>query len=171
MNKVEKFSKIFVVFFIFYVILLIFSPSRIVGRSAIQEDDIKLHVYAQATTGTPQKISKSDLAILREKIKDTYPNVKSTDIELEGDTPFLHVDDPSFIGEFTVYGKVIGTKLNESSKENTVAVLKVSYWDMPMIRYVFYEDSVIRLSLIILLPIFFVALCILCLYFKKSERS
>ncbi|MGG0762978.1 hypothetical protein ABE072_27050 [Bacillus paramycoides] len=85
-----------------------------------------MHVYAQATTGAPQKISKSDLAILKEKIKDTYPNVKSTDIELEGDTPFHHVDDPAYIGEFTVYRRVIGTTLNETSGENTVAVLKVS---------------------------------------------
>lgn len=129
-------------FFILHVILLIFSPNRIVGRSAIQKDDIKLHVYAQATTGAPQKISKSDLAILKEKIKDTYPNIKSTDIELEGDTPFRHVDDPAFIGEFTVYGKVIGTTLNETSRENTVAVLKVSYWDMPMIQYLFYEEAI-----------------------------
>ncbi|MGG5741466.1 MULTISPECIES: transposase [Bacillus cereus group] len=142
MNKLEKSSKVIVMFFILHVILLIFSPNRIVGRSAIQKDDIKLHVYAQATTGAPQKISKSDLAILKEKIKDTYPNIKSTDIELEGDTPFRHVDDPAYIGEFTVYGKVIGTTLNETSRENTVAVLKVSYWDMPMIQYLFYEEAI-----------------------------
>ncbi|WP_002151181.1 hypothetical protein [Bacillus cereus] len=142
MNKLKKSSKVIVMFFILHVILLIFSPNRIVGRSAIQKDDIKLHVYAQATTGAPQKISKSDLAILKEKIKDTYPNIKSTDIELEGDTPFRHVDDPAFIGEFTVYGKVIGTTLNETSRENTVAVLKVSYWDMPMIQYLFYEEAI-----------------------------
>ncbi|HDR7851133.1 TPA: transposase [Bacillus toyonensis] len=170
MDKLKKFSKVFIMFFILYVILLIFSPSRIVGRSAIQKDDIKLQVYAQATTGAPQKISKSDLVILKEKIKDTYPNVKSTDIELEGDTPFGHVDDPAYIGEFIVYGKVIGTTINETSRENTVAVLKVSYWDMPMIRYLFYEDSIVRLSLIVLLPIFFVALCIFCLCSKKRDR-
>lgn len=142
MNKLEKSSKVFVIFFILHVILLIFSPNWIVGRSAIQKDDIKLHVYAQATTGAPHKISKSDLAILKEKIKDTYPNIKSTDIELEGDTPFRHVDDPAYIGEFTVYRKVIGTTLNETSRENTVAVLKVSYWDMPMIQYLFYEEAI-----------------------------
>ncbi|KFM95158.1 transposase [Bacillus clarus] len=170
MNKLENFSKVFVMFFILHVILLIFSPNRIVGRSAIQKDDIKLHVYSQATTGAPQKISKSDLSILNEKIKDTYPNVKSTDIEFEGDTPFRHVDDSAYIGEFTVYGKVIGTTRNETSGENTVAVLKVSYWDIAMIRYLFYEDSIARLSLIILLPIFFVALFILCLCPKKSDR-
>ncbi|PFE59549.1 transposase [Bacillus cereus] len=170
MNKLEKSSKVFLMFFILHVILLIFSPNRIVGRSVIQKDDIKLHVYAQATTGAPQKISKSDLAILKEKIKDTYPNIKSTDIELEGDTPLRHADEPAYIGEFTVYGKVIGTTLNETSRENTVAVLKVSYWDMPMIQYLFYEESIARLSLIILLPIFFVALCILCLCPKKSDR-
>ncbi|TBX40597.1 transposase [Bacillus toyonensis] len=167
MDKLKKFSKVFIMFFILYVILLIFSPSRIVGRSAIQKDDIKLQVYVQDTTGASQKISKSDLVILKEKIKDIYPNVKSTDIELEGDTPFRHVDDPAYIGEFTVYGKVIGTTINETSRENTVAVLKVSYWDMPMIRYLFYEDSIVRFSLIILFPIFFVALCIFCLCSKK----
>ncbi|MEM5682842.1 hypothetical protein AAHB64_02120 [Bacillus toyonensis] len=91
--------------------------------------------------------------------------MKSTDIELEGDTPFGHVDDPAYIGEFIVYGKVIGTTINETSRENTVAVLKVSYWDMPMIRYLFYEDSIVRLSLIVLLPIFFVALCIFLFMF------
>ncbi|CAM4299439.1 transposase [Bacillus paramycoides] len=170
MNKLEKCSKVFVMFFILHVILLIFSPNRIVGRSAIQKDDIKLHVYAQATTGAPQKISKSDLAILKEKIKDTYPNVKSTDIELEGDTPFHHVDDPAYIGEFTVYGKVIGTTLNETSGENTVAVLKVSYWDMPMIQYWFYEGSIPSLSLAILSPFLFIALSILYARPKKADQ-
>ncbi|PFM61384.1 transposase [Bacillus cereus] len=170
MNKLEKCSKVFVMFFILHVILLIFSPNRIVGRSAIQKDDIKLHVYAQATTGAPQKISKSDLAILKEKIKDTYPNVKSTDIELEGDTPFHHVDDPAYIGEFTVYGKVIGTTLNETSGENTVAVLKVSYWDMPMIQYWFYEGSIPSLLLAILSPFLFIALSILYARPKKTDQ-
>ncbi|WP_242218182.1 transposase [Bacillus cereus group sp. BfR-BA-01380] len=159
MNKLKKYSKVYIMFFILHVIFLIFSPNRIVGRTAIQKDDIKLHVYAQATTGAPQKISKSDLAILKKKIKDTYPNVKSTDIELEGDTPFHHVDDPAYIGEFTVYGKVIGTTLNETSRENTVAVLKVSYWDMPMLWYLFHYDSYItKVTLYVLLPIFLLAL-------------
>ncbi|KMN42112.1 hypothetical protein [Bacillus sp. LK2] len=170
MNKLEKCSKVFVIFFILHVIFLMFSPNRIVGRSAIQKDDIKLHVYAQATTGAPQKISKSDLAILKEKIKDTYPNVKSTDIELEGDTPFHHVDDPASIGEFTVYGKVIGTTLNETSRENTVAVLKVSYWDMPMIQYWLYESSIPSLSLAILSPFLFIALSTLYARPKKTDQ-
>ncbi|WP_259417848.1 hypothetical protein [Bacillus toyonensis] len=96
MNKLRELYKIFVLFFILYMILLIFSPSRIVGRSAIQKDDLKLQVNRQATTGTSQKISKSDLATL-----------------------------------------------NETSRENTVAVLKVSYWNMTMFQYIFYENSIV----------------------------
>lgn len=146
-------------FFTLHVIFLIFSPNRIVGRTAIQKDDIKLHVYAQATTRAPQRISESDLAILKEKVKDTYPNVDSRDIELEGDTPFDHVADPAYTGDFTVYGKVIGTAPNETIVENTVAVLKVSYWDMPMFWYLFNYDSYItKVTLYILLPIFLIAL-------------
>lgn len=170
MEKLEKCSKVFVIFFILHVFLLIFSPNRIIGRSAIQKDDIKLHVYSQATTGAPQKISEGDLAILKERVKDTYPNIKSTDIELEGDTPFHHVDDPAYVGEFTVYGKVIGTTLNETSRENTVAILKVSYWDMPMIQYWFYEGSIPSLSLVILSPLLFITLSILYARPKKTTR-
>lgn len=171
LNKLKKYSKVYIMFFILHVIFLIFSPNRIVDRTAIQKDDIKLHVYSQATTGAPQKISQSDLAILKEKIKDTYPNVKSTDIELEGDTPFHHVDDPAYIGEFTVYGKVIGTTLNETSRENTVAVLKVSYWDMPMFWYLFHYDSYItKVTLYILLPIFLIALVISIISFIPKNN-
>lgn len=159
MNKLQKCSRVFIMFFILHIIFLIFSPNRIVGRTAIQRDDIKLHVYAQATTGAPQKISESDLAILKEKVKNTYPNVDSRDIELKGNTPFRHVADPAYIGDFTVYGKVIGTTRNETSGENTVAVLKVSYWDMPMIWYLFHYDSYItKVTLYVLLPIFLLAL-------------
>ncbi|WP_028402237.1 hypothetical protein [Ectobacillus panaciterrae] len=169
MNKLKKYSKVFVMFFILYIVFLLFSPNRIVGRTAIQKDDIKLHVYGQATTGSPQRISESDLARLKEKIKDTYPNVNSTDIELEGDTPFRHVADPAYIGDFTVYGKVIGTARNATTGDNTVAVLKVSYWDIPMFKYLFFENSIARLSIILLLPIFFVALSILYLRPKNSN--
>ncbi|MBY7137063.1 transposase [Bacillus toyonensis] len=155
-------------FYPFRIYLLIFSPSRIVGRSIIQKDDLKLQVNRQATTETSQKISKSDLATLKEKVRNTYPNVKSKDIELEGDTPFRHVDDSPYVGEFTVYGKVIGITLNETSRENTVAVLKVSYWDMPMFQYLFYENSIVRLSFIILLSIVVIARCVLFLCPKKG---
>ncbi|MDI6678901.1 transposase [Bacillus wiedmannii] len=139
MKKLEKYSKVLVVFCILSVIFLIISPNKIIGRSAIQKDDVKLHVYSQATTGAPQKISESDLAILKARVKDTYPNINSTDIELVGDTPFRHVADPAYVQDFSVYGKVIGTTRNETSGENSVAVLKVSYWDMPMIQYLFYK--------------------------------
>lgn len=170
MNKLKKCSKVFVIFFILYIVFLLFSPNRLLGRTAIQKDDIKLHVYAQATTGAPQRISKSDLARLKEKVKDTYPNVDSTDIELEGDTPFCHVADPAYIGNFTVYGKVIGTTKNETTGENTVAILKVSYWDMPMFKSLILKDSITRLSIILLLPIFFVALIILYSKPKNTDR-
>jgi len=121
------------------VIFLIFSPSRMIGRSAIHKDDLKLHVYSQQTTGAPQYISESDLTLLKEKVKDTYPNIKSREIELVGDTPFRHVADPAYVQDFTVYGEVIGTTLNETSRENSVAIVKVSYWDMTMIEYLFYK--------------------------------
>lgn len=42
-------------FYPFRIYLLIFSPSRIVGRSIIQKDDLKLQVNRQATTETSQK--------------------------------------------------------------------------------------------------------------------
>lgn len=54
------------IFFILYIAFLLFSPNRLLGRTAIQKDDIKLHVYAQATTGAPQRINNSDLARLKE---------------------------------------------------------------------------------------------------------
>ncbi|MEH7462268.1 transposase [Bacillus thuringiensis] len=115
MNKLKKHSKVFVIFFILYIAFLLFSPNRILDRTAIQKDDIKLHVYTQATTGAPQRISNSDLARLKEKVKDTYPNVDSTDIKLEGDTPLDRLADPAYIGDFTLYGKIIGTTKNETT--------------------------------------------------------
>ncbi|PES65403.1 transposase [Bacillus cereus] len=137
MNKRKKYKKVLVVFGIVSVIGLILSPSRIIGRSAIQKDDLKLQVHPQATTGASQNISESDLAKLKEKVKNTYPSIKSREIELVGDTPFQHVTDPAYVQDFTVYGEIIGTTRNKRSGENTVAVLKVSYWDMPMIEYLF----------------------------------
>ncbi|MGY1462402.1 transposase [Bacillus toyonensis] len=139
MNKLNKYSKVFIMFCALSVIFLIISPNKIIGRSAIQKGDVKLHVYSQATTGASQKISENDLAILKERVRDTYPNIASTDIELVGDTPFRHVSDSAYVQDFTVYGEVIGITRNETSGENTVAVLKVSYWDMPMIQYLFYK--------------------------------
>ncbi|PEP84717.1 transposase, partial [Bacillus toyonensis] len=61
MNKLNKYSKVFIMFCALSVIFLIISPNKIIGRSAI----------------------------LKERVRDTYPNIASTDIELVGDTPSL----------------------------------------------------------------------------------
>lgn len=46
-----KFQKIFVVIYALLLAFLIFSPIKLIGRSAIERGDIKLKVYYQAVTG------------------------------------------------------------------------------------------------------------------------
>lgn len=153
-----------------------FIPTRITPKEKLSQDDIKIRVHLQVTTG-PLYYLKYDKDKLWNTIKDSYPDANPKYIELTGNTPNFAVNDPVSLGDFYVYGKVIGT-YNDPT-EGEIPLFNVMYSDArlaPLLRDdIFIGKPLILTFLILVLPIVILVLLILLinLLFKefKSKKS
>ncbi|MBO3354258.1 MAG: transposase [Clostridium perfringens] len=163
-----KFQKIFVVIYALLLAFLIFSPIKLIGRSAIERGDIKLKVYYQAVTGATHYL-KEDSKKLKKLLKDTYPEANTSLIKLVGNTPYDLVSDPAEIGSLTVYGKVTDITY-EFSGDGAVPVFEVSYWDMPFKRLFLIQYHWFFIGMFVLFPIFIINAVILLKSYKIKKR-
>ena len=167
-----KFLKIFVVIYALLLVFLMFSPSKLIGRSAIENGDLKLKVHNQATTGPAYYLQKKDSEKLKENIKDTYQSINTSAIELVGNTPFHLINDPIELGSFTVYGKVVDvTSKYKSSGDGVIPVFEVSYWDVPFKKLFLIQYHCFFIGMFILFPIFIINVVIVIKSYSKKNKE
>lgn len=125
----KKAERIIIVFLLLFLIPTIycFTPTRITPKEPLSESDIKVKVHLQVTTGPLYFLKKHDQNKIWNIIKDTYPNCNPEYIQLTGNTPNYAVDDPAYLGDFNVYGEVIGTYSDAS--EGQIPLFNVKYSD------------------------------------------
>lgn len=170
-REIMKFQKIFVVIYALLLAFLMFSPSKLIGRSAIEKGDIKLKVHNQATTGPAYYLQKKDSDKLKENIKDTYPSINTSAIELIGNTPFHLINDPIELGSFTVYGKVVDvTSKYKSSGDGVIPVFEVSYWDVPFKKLFLIQYHWFFIAMFVLFPVFIINAVILLKSYEFKNR-
>lgn len=167
---IMKFLKIFVIIYALLLVFLMFSPSKLIGRSAIENGDIKLKVHNQATTGPAYYLQKKDSEKLKENIKDTYPSINTSAIELIGNTPFHLLNDPIELGSFTVYGKVVDiTSKYKSSGDGVVPVFEVSYWDVPFKKLFLIQYHWFFVGMFVLFPVFIINAVIIIKSYNENR--
>ena len=153
--------------------LYYFIPTRITPKKELSKDDIKIKVHLQVTTG-PLYYLKEDKNKLWNTIKNTYPDANPKYIQLTGNLPNYAVNDPVLLGDFYIYGKVVGT-YNDSA-EGKIPLFNVKYSDASLAP-IFRDDSLIgRFSILFLfLPLVTLLLLIslIVILFKeyKSKNS
>ncbi len=138
----------------YYSIVIIYSnntilliPTRITPKKELSKDDIKIKVHLQVTTG-PLYYLKEDKNKLWNTIKNTYPDANPKYIQLTGNLPNYAVNAPVLLGDFYIYGKVVGT-YNDSA-EGKIPLFNVKYSDASLAP-IFRDDSLIgRFSILFL---------------------
>ncbi|VYT94302.1 hypothetical protein [Clostridium tertium] len=153
--------------------LYFYIPTRITPKQKLSLDDIKIKVHLQVITG-PLYYLKYDKDKLWSTIKDSYPDANPKYIKITGNTPNFAVNDPVSLGDFYVYGHVIGT-YNDPT-EGEIPLFNVKYSDARL-EPIFRDDTFIGKSstltfLILLLPIVTLVLLILFIpiLFKEYNR-
>lgn len=161
----KKIKNLIIVILLLLIILMIYSftPTRITPKEDLSKDDIKIKVHLQVTTG-PLYYLTEDKDKLWDTIKDIYPNANPKYIQLTGNYPNYAVNDPVSLGDFYVYGKVVGT-YNDSA-EGEIPLFHVKYSDAtlaPILRddtiigkylvYVSFFPPIILVLLILLIVI------------------
>ncbi|VYU50548.1 hypothetical protein [Clostridium paraputrificum] len=120
--------------------LYYFIPTRITPKKELSKDDIKIKVHLQVTTG-PLYYLKEDKTKLWNTIKNTYPDANPKYVQLTGNLPNYAVNDPALLGDFYIYGKVIGT-YNDSA-EGKIPLFNVKYSDASLAP-IFRDDSLLE---------------------------
>ena len=155
------------------ITLYYFIPTRITPKKELSKDDIKIKVHLQVTTG-PLYYLKEDKTKLWNTIKNTYPDANPKYVQLTGNLPNYAVNDHALLGDFYIYGKVIGT-YNDSA-EGKIPLFNVKYSDASLAP-IFIDDSLLeRFSILFLfLPLLTLLLLIslIVILFKeyKSKNS
>ncbi|MEG0296229.1 MAG: hypothetical protein RR620_05875 [Clostridium sp.] len=171
MNKLKRFS-IIVLLLSVAITVYCFTPTRITPKEDLSQDDIKIKVHLQVTTG-PLYYLKGDKDKLWNTIKDTYPDANPKYIQLTGNTPNYAVDNPVSLGDFYVYGKVIGTYTD--STEGKIPLFDVKYSDAglsPLFRDdTFIGNSPILIIIVLLLPIIILIFLIVLIIILFKERK
>ena len=151
--------------------LYYFIPTRITPKKELSKDDIKIKVHLQVTTG-PLYYLKEDKTKLWNTIKNTYPDANPKYVQLTGNLPNYAVNDPALLGDFYIYGKVIGT-YNDSA-EGKIPLFNVKYSDASLAP-IFRDDSLLeRFSILFLfLPIVTLLLLIslIIILFKEYKNK
>lgn len=151
--------------------LYYFIPTRITPKKELSKDDIKIKVHLQVTTG-PLYYLKEDKTKLWNTIKNTYPDANPKYVQLTGNLPNYAVNDPALLGDFYIYGKVIGT-YNDSA-EGKIPLFNVKYSDAS-IAPIFRDDSLLeRFSILFLfLPLVTLLLLIslIIILFKEYKNK
>jgi hypothetical protein len=164
---------IIVLLFSISLTLYCFTPTRITPKEELSEDDIKIKVHLQVTTG-PLYYLKEDKNKLWDIIKDTYPDSNPKYIQLTGNTPNSAVNDPVLLGDFYVYGKVIGT-YNDYT-EGEIPLFNVKYSDATL-SPIFRDNTFVGRHSIpfLLLPlailVFLIALKIILIKEYKNKKG
>ncbi|WP_052410335.1 hypothetical protein [Paenibacillus durus] len=122
----------------------------------------KIHAELQVTTGPMHYIDDEKS---KELLKKIYAKIDSYEIELKGDTPYKYVDDPTEIGDLTVYGKFNGV---------TDRYKDIGYGDIPIFEVKYYDyllgeifSPLVFLTLITL-PFFFIIILLVIMFYGKS---
>ncbi|MFR4996840.1 MAG: hypothetical protein ACLUDK_06455 [Clostridium paraputrificum] len=153
------------------ITLYYFIPTRITPKKELSKDDIKIKVHLQVTTG-PLYYLKEDKTKLWNTIKNTYPDANPKYVQLTGNLPNYAVNDPALLGDFYIYGKVIGT-YNDSA-EGKIPLFNVKYSDASLAP-IFRDDSLLeRFSILFLfLPIVTLLLLIslIIILFKEYKNK
>lgn len=156
------------------IALYFFIPTRITPKEKLSQDDIKIKVHLQVTTG-PLYYLKNDKNKLWNTIKDTYPDANPKYIQLTGNIPNFAVNDPVLIGDFYVYGQVVG--IYNDSTEGEIPLFNVKYSDA-RIEPIFRDDTFIGKSLIptfliLILPIVILVflIALISIHFKEYESK
>ena len=153
------------------ITLYYFIPTRITPKKELSKDDIKIKVHLQVTTG-PLYYLKEDKNKLWNTIKNTYPDANPKYIQLTGNLPNYAVNDPVLLGDFYIYGKVVGT-YNDSA-EGKIPLFNVKYSDASLAQ-IFRDDSLLeRFSILFLfLPIVTLLLLIslIIILFKEYKNK
>ena len=151
--------------------LYYFIPTRITPKKELSKDDIKIKVHLQVTTG-PLYYLKEDKTKLWNTIKNIYPDANPKYVQLTGNLPNYAVNDPALLGDFYIYGKVIGT-YNDSA-EGKIPLFNVKYSDASLAP-IFRDDSLLeRFSILFLfLPIVTLLLLIslIIILFKEYKNK
>ena len=169
----KKIKRVIIAFLLLSILITIycFTPTRITPKKTLSENDIKIRVHLQVTTG-PLYFLKEDQDKVWEIIKDTYPNSNPRYIGITGNTPNHAVNDPVMLGrDFTVYGEIIGTYIDDTEGEIPLFDVKYSDATLPPI---FRDDTFVgKHPLFLLLPIviLFLLMSLLIINFKLSKMK
>lgn len=170
MNKIKK---VIIIALLLCTILTLyfFTPRRITPKENLSEDDIKIKVHLQVTTGPLYYLDK-DKDKLWNTIKDTYPDANPKYIELTGNTPNYAVKDPVSLGDFYVYGKVVGT-VNDPA-EGTIPLFNVKYSDAslaPLFKDNFFPGKWIMFILLLPPIVLILLISLIILIFKENKNK
>ena len=131
----------------FPLTLYCFIPTRITPKKELSKDDIKIKVHLQVTTG-PLYYLKEDKNKLWNTIKNTYPDANPKYIQLTGNLPNYAVDDPVLLGDFYIYGKVVGTGTLIIGISLVLGFI-VSFWSEIIIDYIILPAVIVGLGFIL----------------------
>ncbi|MDV4149445.1 hypothetical protein R0131_01210 [Clostridium sp. AL.422] len=169
----KKIKRVIITFLVLSILIAIycFTPTRITPKETLSENDIKIRVHLQVTTG-PLYFLKEDKDKVWDIIKDTYPNSNPRYIKITGNTPNHAVNDPVMLGDFNLYGEIIGTYIDDT--EGEIPLFDVKYSDAAL-PPIFRDDTYVGKNALyfLLLPIviLFLFMSLLIINFKLSKMK
>ncbi|MGL4107100.1 hypothetical protein [Clostridium sp. LP20] len=168
MRKIRGRTKvlIFVIAYICIAGYLIY-PTRLDEKVQLSSEDIAIKVvHDNWDSGLVYRVEEGE-DLLKESIRDKYINISTKYVELKGVNTYKINADPSGIGYFMTYGKVIGTTTYEGKR---VPVFEAKYTDLTSSR-ILREDFKPKILLVFFLfisPLVLIIMIILIILYLKD---